>query len=120
MEVYDTELHAGYEALHPLNALDIPIAQEFIYIDNFSAIQILADNKDNSEPAKMATQLAYSPQTKRLQTVWTSHIAIKGNEKADEMAKLGAKGELDLYQDACATRAWWYIEAWKRFWGSGG
>jgi hypothetical protein len=60
MEVYDAELHAVYEALHSLNLLDIPITQAFICIDNLSATQTLADNKDNSESAKMATQLAHS------------------------------------------------------------
>jgi hypothetical protein len=43
-----------------------------------------------------------------------------GNEKADEVAKLGAKGELDLCQHACATKAWWYTEARKRYLGNGG
>jgi hypothetical protein len=33
------------------------------------------------------------------------------------MAKLGAKGELDLCQHACATKAWWYTEARKRYLG---
>jgi hypothetical protein len=60
MEVYDAELHAVHKALHSLNRLGIPITQAFICIDNLSAIQTLADNKDNSEPAKMATQLAHS------------------------------------------------------------
>jgi ribonuclease HI len=112
-EVYGAELHAVYEALHSLNLLDIPITQAFICIDNLSAIQTLEDNEDNSELAKMATQLAYSLKQKGwdIRRAWTqSHIGIKGNEKADEMAKSGAKGELDLCQHACATKAWWYTE----------
>jgi hypothetical protein len=52
MEVYGAELHTVYEALHSLNLLDIPITQAFICIENLSAIQTLADDKDNSEPAK--------------------------------------------------------------------
>jgi hypothetical protein len=35
--------------------------------------------------------------------------------KRDEMAKLEAIRELDLCQHACATKAWWYTEAWKRY-----
>jgi ribonuclease HI len=84
-----------------LNLLDIPITQAFICINNLSAKQTLADNRDNSEPAKMATQLAYSLKQKGwdIQTAWaSSHIGIKDNEMADEMAKLGAKGKLDLCQ----------------------
>jgi hypothetical protein len=101
-----------------LNLLDIPITQTFICIDNLSAIQTLADNEDNSELAKMAAQLAYSLKQKGwdIRTAWTpSHIGIMGNEKANEMAKLGAKGELELCQHACAIKAWWYTEARKRY-----
>jgi hypothetical protein len=68
----------------------------------------------------MATQLAYSLKQKcwDIQTAWTpSHIGIKGNEKADEMARLGARGELDVCQHACATKAWRYTEARKRYLG---
>jgi ribonuclease HI len=111
-------LHADYEALHSSNLLDKPTTQAFICVDNLAAIQTLADNKDNSEPAKMATQPAYSLKQKGwdIQTAWTpTHIGIKGSEKADEMAKSGAKGELDLCQHACATKAWWYTEARKRY-----
>jgi hypothetical protein len=85
-----------------------------------STIQTLANNKDNSEPEKMATQLAYSLKQKGwdIRTAWTpSHIGIKSNEKADEMAKLGAKGELGLCQHACVTKAWWYTKARKRYLG---
>lgn len=94
MEVYDAELHAVHEALHPLDRLDIPTAQVFICIDNLSAIQTLADDKDNSEPAKMTTQLAHSLKQKGwdIRTAWTpSHIKIMGNEKADEMACFASK-----------------------------
>jgi hypothetical protein len=55
MEIYDAEIHAIHEALHFLNLLDIPITYAFICIDNLSAIQTLPDNRDNSEPGKMAT-----------------------------------------------------------------
>jgi ribonuclease HI len=121
MEVYDAELHAVHEALQSLDRLDIPTTQVFICIDNLSAIQTLADNKDNSEPAKMATQLAHSLKQKGwdIRTAWTpSHIKIMGNEKADEMAKLGTKGELDPCEHAYATKAWWYTESRKRYLGN--
>jgi hypothetical protein len=68
----------------------------------------------------MATQLAYSLKQKGWdnQTAWApSRIGIKGNEKADETAKLGAKGEPDICQHVCATKAWWYTEARKRYLG---
>jgi hypothetical protein len=68
----------------------------------------------------METQLADSLKQKGwdIRTALTpSHIGIKGNEMADEMAKLGAKGELDLCQHVCATKAWWYAEARKRYLG---
>jgi hypothetical protein len=83
MEVYDAELHAVYEALHSLNLLDIPITQAFICIDNLSAIQTLADNKDNSEPEKMATQLTYSLNQKGwdIQTAWTPSHRNQGQRK---------------------------------------
>jgi hypothetical protein len=106
-------LHTVYEALHSLNLLDTPITQAFICIDNLSAIQTLVDNIDNSEPEKMATQLAYSLKKKGwdIQIAWRpSYIGIMGNEKTDEMVKLEVKGELVLCQHACATKAWWYIK----------
>jgi ribonuclease HI len=44
--------------------------------------QTLADNKDNSELQKWAV----------IFRLWIpSHVGIKGNEKADEIAKLGVK-----------------------------
>jgi len=91
--VFDAELHAVQEAVSTLLTTTLPRSTVFICIDNQAAIDTLHFNKHNHEYARRTQEIVGKLQLLGCQitTVWCpSHCGIRGNERADTLAKLGA------------------------------
>jgi ribonuclease HI len=93
-EVYDAELHAVQEAVNILlTTTNMPRTKVFICIDNQAAINTLQLNRSNHEYARRTLQIIDTLQLLgwSICTIWCpSHCDIRGNERADTLAKRGA------------------------------
>jgi ribonuclease HI len=93
-EVYDAELHAVQEAINTLlTTTNMPRTKVFICIDNKAAIDTLQLNRSNHEYARRTLQIIDTLQLLgwSICTIWCpSHCDIRGNERADTLAKRGA------------------------------
>jgi len=112
-EVYDTELHAVQEAVTTLLMAAVPPTTVFICIDNQAAIDTLRFNKHNHEYARRSLEIIETLQLLgwKIFTMWCpSHCNIRGNERADTLAKLGASSKTPC-QFALTTKTWLLTQA---------
>jgi ribonuclease HI len=94
-EVYDSELHACFEALRNITIYrpNLIPGHLTLCIDNSSAIDVLDDPSTEHQHARQADQEATTLSLAgwTINTAWTpSHVNIPGNEAADQAAKHGA------------------------------
>jgi len=116
-EVFDTELHAVQEAVSTLLTTTLPRSTVFICIDNQAAIDTLHYNKHNHKYARRTQEIVEKFQLLGCQitTVWCpSHCGIRGNERADTLAKLGASSTTPC-QFALTTKTWLQTQAHAEF-----
>jgi len=116
-EVYDTELHAVQEATAILLTTTIPRSTIFICIDNKATIDTLQFNKYNHEYARRTLQTIDTLQLLgwRIHTIWCpSHCNIRGNERADVLAKGGANATTPC-RFAVTTNTWLLTQARAEF-----
>jgi ribonuclease HI len=117
VEVFDAELHAVQEAVSTLLTTTLPRSTVFICIDNQAAIDTLHSNKDNHEYARRTLEIIEKLQLLgwQISTVWCpSHCGIRGNERADALAKLGASSTTPC-QFARTTKTWLLTQARAEF-----
>ena len=91
--MYDTELHAVQEAVTTLLTTTAPRDTVVICIDNQAAIATLNFNKYNHEYTRRALESIENLCTLGWQisiTCCPSHCNIRGNKRADKLAKQGA------------------------------
>jgi ribonuclease HI len=116
-EVFDAELHAVQEAVSTLLTTTLPHSPVFICIDNQAAIDTLHFNKHNHEYARRTLEIIGKLQLLgwQISTVWCpSHCGIRGNERADTLAKLGASSTTAC-PFALTTKTWLLTQARAEF-----
>jgi ribonuclease HI len=116
-EVFDAELHAVQEAVSTLLTTTLSRSAVFICIDNQAAIDTLHFNKYNHEYARRTMEIIGKLQLLgwQISTVWCpSHCGIRGNERADTLAKLGASSTTAC-QFAVTTKTWLLTQARAEF-----
>ena len=116
-EVFDAELHAVQEAVSTLLTTTFPCSMVLICIDNQAAIDTLHFNKYNHESARRSQEIIEKLQLLgwQISTVWCpSHCGIRGNERADTLAKLGASSATPC-QFARTTKTWLLTQARAEF-----
>jgi ribonuclease HI len=116
-EVFDAELHAIQEAVSALLTTTLPRTTVLICIDNQAAIDTLHFNKHNHEYARRTLEIMRKLQLLgwQISTVWCpSHCGIRGNERADTLAKLGASSATPC-QFALTTKTWLLTQARAEF-----
>ena len=112
-EVFDAELHALQEAVSTRLTTTLPRSTVFISIDNQAAIDTLHFNKHNHEYARRTQEIIEKLQLLgwQISTVWYPyHCGIRGNERADTLAKLGALSTTPC-QFALTTKTWLQTQA---------
>jgi ribonuclease HI len=112
-EVYDAELHAVQEAVTILLTTTAPRASVFICIDNQAAADTLQFNESNHEYARRTLEIIHNLQCLgwHVSTVWCpSHCNIRGNERADTLAKAGASSAIPC-RFALTTKTWLLAQA---------
>jgi len=113
-KVYDTELHAIQEAVTSLLTTTAPRATAIICVDNFRvALETLQFNKHNHEYARRALEMIrdLSLVGWEISTTWCpSHCNIKGNKRADTLAKRGATSAVPC-RFALTTKTWLLAQA---------
>ena len=112
-EVYDAELHGVQEAVTAVLTTTAPRASVFVCIDNQAAADTLQFNKSNHEYAQRALEVIENLQHLgwHVSTVWCpSHCNIRGNERADTLAKTGASSTVPC-RFALTTKAWLFAQA---------
>jgi len=112
-EVYDTELHAVQEAVSTLLTTTAPRATVIMCIDNQAAIATLNFKKHNHEYAQWALNSIEDLRTLgwQISITWCpSHCNIRGNKRADTLAKQGA-GSLVPCRFALTTKTWLLVQA---------
>jgi len=112
-EVYDAEVHAVQEAVSTLLTTTAPQGTVIICIDNQSAMATLNLNKRNHEYAQQALDSIEDLRTLgwQISITWCpSHCNIRGNERADILAKQGA-GSSVLCRFALTTKTWLLMQA---------
>jgi len=116
-EVFDAELHSAQEAVSTLLTTSLPCSTVFICIDNQAAIDTLHFNKHNHEYARRTQEIIEKLQLLgwQISTVWCpSHCGIRGNERADTLAKLAASSTTPC-QFALTTKTWLQTQASAEF-----
>ena len=116
-EVYDAELHAVQEAVSTLLTTTAPRGTVFICIDNQAAMATLNFNKHNHEYARRALNSIKDLRTLgwQISITWCpSHCNIRGNKRADTLAKQGA-GSSVPYRFALTTKTWLPVQARAQF-----
>jgi ribonuclease HI len=116
-EVYDAELHAVQEAVTTLLTTTAPRTPVFICIDNQAAADALRFNTSNHEYARHALDAVNDLQHLgwHVSTVWCpAHCGIRGNERADTLAKAGASATVPC-RFALTTKTWLLAQARKEF-----
>jgi len=112
-KVYDAELHVVQEAVSTLLTTTAPRGTVIICIDNQAAMATLNFNKHNHEYARRALDSIEDLRTLgwQISITWCpSHCNIRGNERADTLAKQGA-GRSVLYRFALTTKTWILMQA---------
>jgi len=107
-EVYDAKLHAIQEAVICLLNTNAPRATAIICVDNRAALETLQFNKHNNEYARRALEVIsdLSLLGWEISTTWCpSHCNIKGNKRADTLAKKGATLAIPCHF-ALTTKTW--------------
>jgi len=116
--VYDAELYAMQEAVSTLLTTTMPPSRVFICIDNKAAIDTLQSNKDNHEYARRSLEIIAALQLLgwQVSTIWCpAHCNIRGNERADKLAKLGASSTMAPCRFALTTKTWLLTKARAEF-----
>jgi ribonuclease HI len=116
-EVFDAELHAVQEAVTTLLTTTLPRSTVYICIDNQAAIDTLQFNKYNHEYARRTLDVVGKLQLLgwHISTIWCpSHCGIRGNERADTLAKMGASSTIPC-QFAVTTKTWLLTQARAEF-----
>jgi ribonuclease HI len=116
-EVFDAELHAVQEAVTTLLTTTLPCSTVFICIDNQATIDTLQFNKYNHEYARRTLDIIRKLRLLgwHITTVWCpSHCGIRGNERADTLAKIGASSTIPC-QFALTTKTWLLTQARAEF-----
>jgi len=112
-KVYDVELHAVQEAVTAVLTTTTPRTSVFVCIDNQAAADSLQFNESNHEYARRALEVIDNLQRLgwHVSTVWCpSHCGIRGNERADTLAKAGASSTIPC-RFALSTKAWLFAQA---------
>jgi ribonuclease HI len=116
-EVYDAELHAVQEAVTILLTTTIQRSTVFICIDSKAAIDTLRFNKHNHEYARRALETIDTLRLLgwQIHTMWCpSHCDIRGNERADLLAKRGATSSTPC-RFTVTTKTWLLTQARAEF-----
>jgi len=111
-KVYDAELHAVQEAVSTLLTTTAPRGTVFICIDNQSAMATLNFNKHNHEYTRRALDSIEDLRTLGWQisiTWYPSHCNMRGNERADTLAKQGAGSSVPC-RFALPTKTWLLVQ----------
>jgi len=86
--VYTAELYAIMQSLY--YCIDVGILRVAIFTDNLSSVQALSTNSHKNSLVETIRSLCHK--LKQVTIVWVpSHTGIKGNEQADEAAKLATE-----------------------------
>jgi ribonuclease HI len=119
-EVYDSELHACFEALRNITIYhpNLTPGHLILCIDNSSAIDALDDPSTEHQHTRQANQEATTLSLAgwTINTAWMpSHVNIPGNKAVDQEAKHGATDTSIIYPDAITTKTWMKAECKRLF-----
>jgi len=115
-EVYDAEIHAIQEGLLALETSQSQPTQVLICADNQAALQTLqSGNPNNTEFARHTLNIIARLVLKgwQIMGLWTpAHCGIPGNERADRLAKEGARTN-SICIHTRTTKFWLQVKAKK-------
>jgi len=116
-EVFDAKLHAIHEAVFTPLTTTLPSSTVFICIDNQASIDTLQFNRSNHEYSRRVLEIIRKLQLLgwHITTMWCpSHCGIRGNERANTLAKLAASSTIPC-QFAVTTKTWLLTQTWSEF-----